>query len=64
MTNRIELFLQGGAWMALHHGERAYEVQCLFGTPILPTAFTAGARPETVRRRIQELNPDAVVSFR
>ena len=35
----------------------------LFGTDILPTAFTTQAPTEMVLARIQELNPDAIIEL-
>jgi hypothetical protein len=54
----IELYKSGNCWMSRTIGG-VYEEECrrLFGTNEIPTAFTAQAEPETVRREIQALNP-------
>ena len=36
----------------------AKDIQDLFGTTIIPTAYLGNANPELVRARIQELNPE------
>ena len=48
-------------WLATWHGPEAAQIQELFGTTTLPTAFTAAADPETVRRDIAAHNPEYTV---
>lgn len=50
-------------WMAtqLIDGEPDMSLVDLFGTHILPTAFTAQASGEYVLCEIQRMNPDAIV---
>ena len=59
---RIELFIQGNSWVA-YHPDNA-EIFELFGSYIIPTAFTPAADRFTVLARIQELNPDCNVVLR
>ena len=54
----ITLFKTIEGWMARDDDPRTV---ALFGTDTLPTAFTAEARPETVRAAIARRNPDATV---
>jgi hypothetical protein len=48
-------------WIAHHEGDRADELQELFGTTDIPTAFTEKADPEIVLAEIRRLNPGADV---
>jgi hypothetical protein len=58
----ITLKREAGCWIASHRGGRAAaEIQELFGTLAIPTAFTDEAEPETVLAEIRRLNPDAEV---
>jgi hypothetical protein len=58
----ITLKREGESWIAHHRGGRAAaEIQELFGTLAIPTAFTDKAEPETVRAEIRRLNQDAEV---
>ena len=59
---RIELFVQGDSWVA-YHPDNA-EIFELFGSYIIPTAFTPAAAAAAVLSRIQELNPDCDVVLR
>lgn len=52
----------GGTWIADHMGD--LRVLDLFGTTIIPTAFTSAASPEFVRDQIQYLNPKKMVVLR
>lgn len=61
--NRITLFRTSQAWMADYAGPHAVNIERLFGTTLLPTAFTAKALPETVKRTIQSLNPAVIVEL-
>jgi hypothetical protein len=56
----IKLFPQNGAWIARTDDA---EVVRLFGTPDLPTAFTAQTDACQVLAAIQRLNPGAHVSI-
>jgi hypothetical protein len=47
----------GGFWGAYHLGPHAKRITELFGTPMIPTAFTDKTEPERVRAAIQKLNP-------
>jgi len=49
---------RSGAWMP------DLAIVDLFGTHIIPTAFTAQAHPHTVLAHIRQHNPDAVVRLR
>lgn len=55
---RIELFLDNGTWMARSNDPMIVR---LFGTDTLPTAFTTYTPVETVKARIERLNPSAQV---
>lgn len=55
--NSILLSVQDGAWMARHFGPQAAEVERLFGTTTLPTAFLASTPERDVVNRIAALNP-------
>lgn len=61
MTTTIILTLAADCWLACHEGDRAAELQELFGTTAIPTAFTEKADPETVLAEIRRLNPEATV---
>lgn len=52
----IELYLTNQGWMANHIGDE--EIRSLFGTTIIPTAFTSKAQADTVQAKIAALNPD------
>lgn len=54
MAKQITLSRTDKGWMAYYHGDA--EMLTLFGTDILPTAFTAQADAETVLAAIQHLN--------
>ena len=60
--NQIEVYLQPGGWVARYKGPHAAKVRDLFGTDVLPTAFTAQADSEKVRTAIQQLNPGVAVT--
>jgi hypothetical protein len=55
----IKLLCGPTGWSAWHKGDA--EVVQLFGTDILPTAYTDSAPAEMVCREIQKLNPDKLV---
>jgi hypothetical protein len=58
----ILLKCEANCWMAYHRrGRLAAEIQELFGTTGIPTAFTEQVKPETVLSEIRRLNPDAEV---
>ena len=62
-----EIVLQNTASGIVCHwyadGEPDARVQALFGTHILPTAFTALADPIKVTSEIRRLNPGYIVSW-
>jgi hypothetical protein len=47
-------------WMAQYVDDRE-EITAAFGTDTIPTAFTAKAPGETVRKELERLNPDTRV---
>lgn len=54
--NKIELYLNDkGNWIANHVGDA--EIMELFGTTLIPTAFTKQTTREEVVRLISHLNP-------
>lgn len=57
----IRLFTLNGLWMAEYTGDDMQRIVDLFGSNILPTAFTVKTTAEAVLKTIQELNPDATV---
>lgn len=60
---KIELFVREGVWMAgaYRDGVPDPELIGLFGTHILPCAFTSTAPARDVKQRIEQLNPDKTV---
>jgi hypothetical protein len=48
-------------WISHYEGDRAADIQELFGTTAIPTAFTEKAEPETVLAEIKRLNPGVEV---
>lgn len=60
----IELYRSGNTWVARYTGTEAVEVHRLFGTDVLPTAFTAHADARTVCAEIQAANPASQVVLR
>lgn len=60
---KIVLIKTQKGWMAEYFGKDAYveKIINLFGTHILPTAFTAAAPAHQVLSAIQQLNPTADV---
>ena len=58
----IELFKTPKGWMADFINDA--EMQELFGTTIIPTAYTAQADVAHVMREIQALNPHCAVALR
>lgn len=56
----IELFLSPTGWMSRTNDPETFK---LFGTDVLPTAFTAKADAAVVLARIKELNPRASVKI-
>jgi hypothetical protein len=67
MNQRREIMLQkttaGILAHNFHQGRPDAEVVDLFGTHIIPTAFTAAADMDHVMREIKRLNPGHVVSI-
>ena len=56
---QIRLFKTANGWMADFVGDS--EIQSLFGTTIIPTAFTAQANQWDVFKEISRLNPQCEV---
>jgi hypothetical protein len=54
----ITLTRSPDCWLATYDDPQVIE---LFGTPTVPTPFTPATVASVVLRKIQELNPDAVV---
>ena len=52
----IEVWKSGGQWVALFKNDPV--IMDLFGTNILPTAFTDAVSAEVVFSQIQSKNPD------
>ena len=48
-------------WIAKFIGEGADEIQNLFGTTEIPTAYTAQANGIDVKEAIQKLNPEHTI---
>jgi len=61
MEDQITLTRTSQCWLARFEGPQAVRIQELFGTTVLPTAFTAHAEPGTVQREIERLNPECRV---
>ncbi len=63
MTNQGQIILRcyNGQWHGLHTGPLGDQVQQLFGTAILPTAYTANAKALDVLAAIKRLNPGTSV---
>ena len=61
MERQLVLHRTERGWMAQFVGSS--EVQSLFGTDTIPTAFTVNASPEEVQAKIQALNPEYQVSI-
>lgn len=60
-ANSIQLFQEGGAWVAKYVGPHKKQIVDLFGTDTLPTPFTVGAESGRVLSEIQRLNPKVPV---
>ena len=59
----ITLRQDGGLWVGVHTGPGSDEVVRLFGTHILPTAFTANVLGTVVQDAIRKLNPEHQVEL-
>ena len=57
----ITIYRTAGGYMARYSGHEEAEVQRLFGTDTIPTAFTARADAGHVRDSIAHLNPECHV---
>jgi hypothetical protein len=57
----LTLYRDSGMWCVRHTGRGSEKIRDLFGTDVLPTAFTANADPVTVYTAISKLNPDDTV---
>lgn len=62
-TNRITLSRDGRGWHATFTGPHAKEINDLFGTDTIPTAYTAAADAERVMAGIRSANPGVDVVF-
>jgi hypothetical protein len=51
----IEVYKNGGHWVAKYNNPEIVE---LFGTDVLPTAFTESASADLVYSELQARNPD------
>lgn len=63
MPTTITLFRQTGLWLARWSGDGADEIERVFRSRVLPTAFEATMDGETVRAKIAVLNPACVVEL-
>lgn len=61
--NTILLARTSNGWTACYSGPHASEIQDLFGTKTIPTAFTAEADAQTVLAKIRALNPGVQVDI-
>ena len=59
--NAIYLQLTNQGWMATYAGPHADRIWQLFGTPTVPTAFTAEANVFEVVAQIEASNPGVMV---
>ena len=57
---KIKLLVQGNSWVAYSDDPQIEE---LFGSPIIPTAFMASVSGDVVLREMKKLNPQAEVSL-
>ncbi len=55
--DRIVLHGSSSGWVAESFGPHADEIVALFGTNVIPTAFTSRASGQDVKEAIQKLNP-------
>ena len=60
MAHTIQLYVTPQGWMCRNSDPA---VRQLFGTDVLPTAFTARASADMVLAEIRKLNPDCQVSL-
>ena len=61
MQTSITLYKGAVTWLAHWQGDDAADIERLFGTDILPTAYDATTDAETVRAELARLNPDRMV---
>jgi hypothetical protein len=61
MESKIVLSVTATGFNATFHGPCGDEVEKAFGTRTIPTAFTAAARVEDVRKALRALNPGVLV---
>lgn len=57
----MKLYCTGQGWVIQHTGKDRDRIVPLFGTDVLPTAFTAAMPAVEARREIARLNPDTPV---
>lgn len=62
-TNTIYLFRQHGVWYAQYHGPHTNTVIELFGTDVLPTAYSASTTPAEVVEAVQRTHPGVRVQL-
>lgn len=62
-NSRIVLTRTPDGWMAEWFGYQRAKIEELFGTAIIPTAYTAACGAETVRREIAAANQDCIVEI-
>ena len=55
--SQINLCVSQGVWMAQYTGAHAEDIQALFDSTILPTAFTSKTPAGKVLESIKDLNP-------
>ena len=61
MERYITLTLRHDGWFADFHNDE--EIRQLFGSTVLPTAYTANAAPLVVLHAIRKLNPGLRVTI-
>jgi hypothetical protein len=62
MENIITLRLINGTWHAVFSGPHAAQVKRLFNSDTIPTPYTRAASIEFVARKLEESNPDCLVT--
>jgi len=64
VKNSIELVLRPIGWVAYFSGPHATEVQALFGSSSIPTAFGPNVSTDAVVASITALNPGTIVTVK
>ena len=64
--HKIILFIEDNTWMSEEYidGNPNPELLTLFGTHIIPTAFTSKAKPEQVTKELKRLCPKAIIEIK